>query len=42
MFPDYNAPLSEAGGYTDKYYSAITMIEQQDPLSDVIVRYREN
>ena len=35
---DYGAPLSECGNYTDKYHSAVAMIEKYDPLSKVLAK----
>ena len=38
MFSDYNAPLTENGGYTDKYNRAAEMIAVYDTLSDYLVK----
>ncbi len=35
---DYDGPLSEQGNYTEKYYSAQSMVAAQDPLSDVVYK----
>lgn len=35
---DYNAPLTENGGYTDKYDKAAQMIAVYDTLSDYLVK----
>lgn len=33
---DYDAPLSESGQYKPKYYATKEMIEQYDPLYDLL------
>lgn len=35
---DYNAPLTEAGGYTEKYDKAAEMIAVYDTLSDYLTK----
>ena len=38
LFPDYDAPLSENGGYTPKYEKAAEMIAKYDHLAEVITK----
>ena len=35
-FLDYDAPLSESGNYTEKYFSAMLKISEYDPISSLI------
>ena len=35
---DYDAPLSESGHYTEKYYATLEMIQAYDPLYSRIDR----
>ncbi len=39
VLADYDAPLTEEGAYGEKYYSAKNMIEQQDPLAGVLIKW---
>ena len=33
---DYDAPLTESGNYTEKYFSTVLRISEYDPLSSLI------
>ena len=33
---DYDAPLTESGNYTEKYFSTLLKIAEYDPLSSII------
>ena len=35
-FPDYDAPLTESGDYTEKYYSTAVKILEYDPISSLV------
>ncbi len=35
---DYDAPLSESGHYTEKYYATLEMIQAYDPLYSLVER----
>ena len=35
---DYDAPLTENGGYTEKYDKAVDMIAQYDTLAQILVK----
>ena len=35
-FPDYDAPITESGDYTEKYYSTAIKILQYDPISSLV------
>ena len=37
-FTDYNAPITENGGYTEKYNKAAEMISAYDTLSDILMK----
>ena len=35
-FPDYDAPITESGDYTEKYYSTAIKILEYDPISSLV------
>ena len=35
-FADYDAPITESGDYTEKYYSTATKILEYDPISSLV------
>ena len=35
-FPDYDAPITEGGDYTEKYYSTAIKILEYDPISSLV------
>ena len=35
-FADYDAPITECGNYTEKYFSTILKIAEYDPISNLI------